>query len=48
MAKGNINYKYLRRRSPSWFVRNWKFILVWSVLVLAVAALAAVIVLELM
>lgn len=43
MAKGNINYKYLRRRNPNWFARNWKFILVWVILIVAVVGLAALI-----
>ncbi|MBQ4284054.1 MAG: hypothetical protein IJB96_09025 [Lachnospira sp.] len=43
MAKGNINYKYLRRRNSSWFSRNWKFILVWIILILAIAGLVALV-----
>ena len=27
MSKGNINYRYLRRRK-NWFQRNWKILLV--------------------
>lgn len=44
MAKGNINYKYLkRRRKSSWFSRTGKFMLVWAILILAVIALATLI-----
>jgi len=43
MAKGNINYKYLRRRKKNWFVRNWKALLAWAVLITAVIALVTLI-----
>lgn len=36
MSRGNINYKYLRRRK-SWFRRNWKTLLVWAILIIVVA-----------
>lgn len=43
MSKGNINYKYLRRRRKNWFLRNWKALLAWAVLITAVAALVTLI-----
>lgn len=36
MSRGNINYKYLRRRKR-WFQRNWKALLAWAVLIIVVA-----------
>ena len=42
MARGNINYKYLRRRQ-SWFKRNWKFLLIVMILLIAIGLLGTVI-----
>lgn len=42
LAKGNINYKYLRRRK-NWFQRNWG----WLVAILTVAIIVTVIILVL-
>lgn len=36
MSRGNINYKYLRRRKR-WLRRNWRALLAWAVLILVVA-----------
>ena len=40
MSKGNINYKYLRRRK-NWFQRNWKALIIYIVLILAVLGAGA-------
>lgn len=40
MSKGNINYKYLRRRK-NWFQRNWKALIMYIVLILAVLGAGA-------
>jgi ribose/xylose/arabinose/galactoside ABC-type transport system permease subunit len=48
MSKGNINYKYLKRRK-NWFQRNWQAVLIYigiTVFVLAVLAVAAFAVLK--
>ena len=37
MSKGNINYKYLRRRK-NWFQRNWKPLLAWIILIGVIVA----------
>ena len=38
MSKGNINYKYLRRRK-SWFRRNLGLVIVWAVIAVVVILL---------
>jgi hypothetical protein len=48
MSRGNINYKYLRRRK-NWFQRNWQAVLIYTaitVVVLAVLVAAAFVVLK--
>lgn len=40
MSRGNINYKYLRRRK-NWFQRNWQAVLIYTVLILIVLGAAA-------
>jgi hypothetical protein len=48
MSRGNINYKYLRRRK-NWFQRNWQAVLIYTgitIVVLAVLVIAAFVVLE--
>ena len=40
MSKGNINYKYLRRRK-NWFQRKWKALIIYIVLILAVLGAGA-------
>lgn len=38
MSKGNINYKYLRRRK-SWFRRNIPLVIMWAVIAVVVIVL---------
>lgn len=38
--RGNINYKYLRRRK-NWFQRNWQAVLIYIILILIVVAAVA-------
>lgn len=38
MSKGNINYKYLRKRNRNWFWRNRRALFAWTVLLLVVIA----------
>lgn len=40
MSRGNINYKYLRRRK-NWFQRNWQAVLIYAVLILIVLGAVA-------
>lgn len=47
MSKGNINYKYLRRRK-SWFRRNLDLILVYGGVLIAIAAIVIVILMKVM
>ncbi|MFQ7574221.1 MAG: hypothetical protein ACLRLD_02185 [Lachnospira sp.] len=38
MSRGNINYKYLRRRK-NWFQRNWALLLVIAIIAVIVVIL---------
>lgn len=40
MSRGNINYKYLRRRK-NWFQRNWQAVLIYTILILIALAVIA-------
>lgn len=40
MSRGNINYKYLRRRK-NWFQRNWQAVLIYAVLIIVIFGAAA-------
>ena len=41
MNKGNINYKYLRRRK-SWFRRNIPLVIMWAVIAVVVIVLGII------
>ena len=41
MSKGNINYKYLRRRK-SWFRRNIPLVIMWAVIAVVVIVLGII------
>jgi hypothetical protein len=41
MSRGNINYKYLKRRK-NWFQRNWQAVLIYAGIVIVILALLAV------
>lgn len=49
MSRSNINYKYLSRRNKRrrrWLKRNWRALLAWAVLIVAVCTLIVLIVLK--
>ena len=45
MSRGNINYKYLRRRK-NWFQRNWQAVLIYALIILVILAAIAFVVIK--